>query len=169
MATNASGSGFTTLSQAQLAVQTAQNNLTATQITASARKRKGHNRGGWPIPQQHDLRAAFTELARGNALARAYIALDFFDASINRIAAYVIDIRATRKAILHALLDPTAKLQALERDGRAAYKLALMERVKTLPFGEVWDELCRRADAPSEADWVREVERYEKRVLTKRT
>lgn len=115
-----------------------------------------------------DLRAAFTELARGGAMDRAYIALDFFDASINRIAAYTIGIRATRKAILQALLDPTAKLRALEAQGKTAYKLALMERVKTLPFGDVWDELCRRADVPSEADWVRNVESYEKRVLAKR-
>ena len=116
-----------------------------------------------------DLRAAFTELARGNALDRAYIALDFFDASINRVAAYVIGARATRKAILQALLDPTARLRALEAQGKIGFKLALMERVKTLPFGEVWDELCRRADVPAEADWVRSVESYEERVLAKRS
>ena len=116
-----------------------------------------------------DLRAAFTELARGNALDRAYIALDFFDASINRIAAYVIGARATRKAILQALLDPTARLRALETQGKIGFKLALMERVKTLPFGEVWDELCRRAEVPSEADWVKSVESYERRVLAKRS
>jgi L-rhamnose isomerase len=116
-----------------------------------------------------DLRAAFTELARGGALARTFVALDFFDASINRLAAYVIGIRATRKAILHALLDPTAELQRLERAGKLAQKLALMERVKTLPFGAVWEECCRRAGVPSEAEWVAEVERYEETELARRS
>ncbi len=115
-----------------------------------------------------DLRAVFLELSRGNALDRALVALDFFDASINRIAAYVIGIRATRKAMLYALLDPKATLKQSEIDGRLGRKLALMEEAKTLPFGDVWDELCRRADVPTGAAWIDEVESYESDVLADR-
>jgi L-rhamnose isomerase len=115
-----------------------------------------------------DLRAVFQELVRGDALDRVAVALDFFDASINRIAAYVIGIRATRKAILWALLEPVQELQRLEGEGKLAQKLALMERLKTLPFGAVWDELCKRAATPSEATWISEVERYETQVLANR-
>ncbi|MEZ0325549.1 MAG: L-rhamnose isomerase [Fimbriimonas sp.] len=115
-----------------------------------------------------DLRAVFVELARGGAMDRAIVALDFFDASINRIAAYVIGIRATRKAMLYALLDPQSKLKESESRGRLGRKLALMEEAKTLPFGDVWDELCRRADVPVGAAWIDEVERYESNVLAGR-
>jgi L-rhamnose isomerase len=115
-----------------------------------------------------DLRAAFLELARGNALDRAIVALDFFDASINRIAAYVVGIRATRKAILYALLDPTAQLKRYESEGKLAHKLALMEEAKTLPFGDVWDELCRQANVPVGRAWLDEVDAYETTVLAHR-
>jgi len=115
-----------------------------------------------------ELRATFQELVRGNALDRAIVALDFFDASINRIAAYVIGIRATRKAILYALLDPTAQLKALESSGKLANKLALMEEIKTLPFGEVWSELCEQGMAPDDRKWIGQVDAYEASVLAKR-
>lgn len=115
-----------------------------------------------------DLRAVFLELCRCNALDRVRFALDYFDASINRIAAYVIGIRATRKALLYALLDPVERLRTLELDGALAEKLALMERMKTMPFGDVWDELCRRASAPAEDEWVEEVQAYERSVLSLR-
>lgn len=116
-----------------------------------------------------ELRNVFLELARGDAFDRAIVALDFFDASINRIAAYVIGVRATRKAILNAFLDPTRQLQEYEEAGKLAQKLALMEEAKTLPFGEVWDELCRRADVPVGRAWISEVERYEAEVLALRS
>jgi L-rhamnose isomerase len=115
-----------------------------------------------------DLRAVFLELTRGNALHRAVVALDFFDASINRIAAYVIGIRATRKAILYALLDPAAQLKRYEAEGKLAHKLALMEEAKTLPFGDVWDELCVQADVPVGRAWLDEVDAYETAVLAHR-
>ena len=113
-----------------------------------------------------DLRAVFLELARGAALRRVSVALDYFDASINRIAAYVIGIRATRKAMLYALLDPRAHLAELEMSGKLAQKLALMEEMKTMPFGAVWDELCKRADVPSGATWIKEIDEYEASVLS---
>lgn len=115
-----------------------------------------------------DLRAVFAELKRGDALDRAVIALDFFDASINRIGAYVVGVRATRKGILNALLDPTVTLQNLEFEGKNAQKLALMEEFKTLPFGAVWDELCARANVPVGKAWIVEMESYETQVQSKR-
>lgn len=114
------------------------------------------------------VRNFFLEIARGNAWNRINIALDFFDASINRIAAYVIGTRATRQAMLCGLLDPSAQLKAAENAGRGHERLALMEYSRALPWGAVWDELCRRADVPAGADWLKDVARYEKTVLAKR-
>jgi len=96
------------------------------------------------------------------------VALDYFDASINRIAAYVIGIRATRKAILAAMLTPHDELARLQKEGRGAQRLALMERLKVMPFGEAWDSCCQQAEVPGEGDWIQEVETYEKKILTKR-
>ncbi len=115
-----------------------------------------------------DVRHVFLELARGRAFDRVCVALDFFDASINRIAAYVIGARATRKAILYAMLDPTARLRECERRGQNAQRLAWMEEAKSLPFGAVWDMACLRADVPPGAGWIGEVEAYEKTVLAQR-
>jgi L-rhamnose isomerase len=116
-----------------------------------------------------DVRSIFLELVRGGALDRAVVALDYFDASINRIAAYVIGMRATRKAILYALLDPTERLQELERNGALGSKLAWMEEAKTLPFGAVWDELCRQREMPVGPSWIEEVQNYDSGVLAKRS
>jgi L-rhamnose isomerase len=115
-----------------------------------------------------DLRNVFLELTRGKALHRAIVALDFFDASINRIGAYVIGVRATRKGILNALLDPSDLVQRLESEGKLAQKLAMMEEAKTLPFGDVWDELCRQADVPVGRAWISELDAYEQNVLAAR-
>jgi L-rhamnose isomerase len=111
-----------------------------------------------------DLRAVFQELVRGDALDRVYVALDYFDASINRVAAYVIGARATRKALLYALLEPTATLKGLNGAG----KLALLEELKTLPFGAVWDELCERDGVPATNAWMKDITKYEKQVLSRR-
>ncbi len=116
-----------------------------------------------------DLRAVFQELARGRAMDRALLALDFFDASINRLAAYGIGARATRKAILYALLEPSDRLKELEAQGKGAQKLALMEEMKNLPFGAVWDRLCAQSDVPVGAAWIGEIEAYERDVLARRT
>jgi L-rhamnose isomerase len=114
------------------------------------------------------LRAVFLEIQRGGAWDRVLLATDFFDASINRIAAYAIGLRAVRKAILYALLDPSAQLAALEAAGDRTARLALMEDAKTMPFGAVWDQLCRRAKAPVDGEWMRQVQRYEAKVLRPR-
>jgi L-rhamnose isomerase len=115
-----------------------------------------------------DVRQVFQEIVRGDALDRVYVALDFFDASINRIAAYVIGTRATRLAILSALLENSGHVQGLEATGQRAQKLARMEAGKTMPLGAVWDMLCHREGVPAGADWLSEVERYERDVLSAR-
>jgi L-rhamnose isomerase len=115
-----------------------------------------------------DLRAVFHELARGKVLRRVLLATDYFDASINRICAYVIGARAVRKALLFALLEPVERLQRLEAEGRGGEKLAWMEETKSGPFAAVWDELCRRAGAPRGTEWIERARAYEEEVLTKR-
>ena len=115
-----------------------------------------------------DVRYVFLELARHNAIDRMYLALDFFDASINRIAAYVIGTRATRKALLYGLVDPTDRLRQLEAEGKLAQKLALMEDMKTMPFSAVWDMCCLKANVPIGASWLDEIEAYERDVLSQR-
>ncbi len=114
------------------------------------------------------VRNLFLEIARGDAWDRVFVALDFFDASINRIAAYVIGARATRQAILAGLLDPTKQIQTADAAGRGHERLALMELTKSLPWGAVWDELCARAGVPAGADWLKQVAQYEKTVLANR-
>jgi len=116
-----------------------------------------------------DLKNVFLEVQRGHAWDRVKFALDFFDASINRIGAYVIGTRAARKGILYALLDPTKKLQQLEAEGKNAQRLALMEEAKSLPFASVWDMLCLKVDVPVGPSWISEMEAYEVAVLAKRS
>lgn len=108
-----------------------------------------------------DLKNVFLEIQRGNAWDKMVLALDFFDASINRIAAYVIGTRATRKAILFALLDPSATLKQYEDAGKNSQRLAVMEEFKTMPFGAVWTRLCEQAGVPAGTDWLAEMEAYE--------
>jgi L-rhamnose isomerase len=109
------------------------------------------------------------ELVRGDYLARTHIGLDYFDASINRVAAWVIGARAAIKALLIALLEPIGKLRELEAAGDNTSRLALLEETKTLPFGIVWDEYLRRHDVPSGAAWLKEVKSYESIVLSRRS
>jgi len=116
-----------------------------------------------------DVRNVFLEIARGHAWDRTIIALDFFDASINRVGAYVIGTRATRKAILYALLDPTASLISLESAGKNAQRLALMEEFKTMPFGAVWDMACVRSGVPPAGGWILPMESYEEKILGERS
>jgi L-rhamnose isomerase len=115
-----------------------------------------------------EIRNVFLEIARKRAFDRVYVALDFFDASINRLGAYVIGTRATRKAILYGQLDPTAQLQKLEAEGKLAQKLGLMEDMKSMPFSAAWDMLCLKGEAPVGASWLDGMESYETEVLSKR-
>ena len=113
-------------------------------------------------------KAIMEELVRGDFLSRTHIGLDYFDASINRVAAWVIGARAAIKALLLALLEPTARLRELEDAGDNTSRLALLEETKTLPFGLVWDEYLRRQNVPASETWLKELKAYESGVLSRR-
>ncbi len=115
-----------------------------------------------------ELRAIAEEIVRGDYLERVHIGLDFFDASINRVAAWVIGTRCMLKALLLALLEPTDNLRQMELSGDYTSRLATLEELKTMPFGAVWDYYCTRQDVPAGADWLKEVRDYEKRVTSLR-
>ena len=115
-----------------------------------------------------DLRAIAEEIVRGGFLERVHIGLDFFDASINRVAAWVTGVRAMLKALLLALLEPTAKLRELEVQGDFTSRLVLLEELKTLPFGAVWDYYCHSRNVPVGSKWLEQVKEYERQVLTRR-
>ncbi|TWT98154.1 L-rhamnose isomerase [Botrimarina colliarenosi] len=115
-----------------------------------------------------ELRAIAGELVRGGYGSRVHIGLDFFDATINRVAAWVIGVRATQKALLGALLEPWAEVADAERAGDLTGRLALMEEHKTLPFAAVWDRYCEQKGVPAGAGWLDEVRRYEENILSKR-
>jgi L-rhamnose isomerase len=115
-----------------------------------------------------ELRAIAEEIVRGDYLERVHIGLDFFDASINRIAAWVTGTRCMIKALLIALLEPTKKLRQMENAGDYTSRLAMLEELKTLPFGTVWDYYCQKQDVPTGLDWLKEVKAYEARVTSLR-
>ncbi len=115
-----------------------------------------------------ELRAIAEELVRGDYLERVHLGLDFFDASINRIAAWVIGTRAMIKALLGALLEPTARLRELELQGDFTARLAMVEAVKVLPLGTVWDYYCLTQNVPPGISWMEEVRAYEREVTSKR-
>ena len=115
-----------------------------------------------------ELRAIAQELVRGGYLDRTHIGLDFFDASINRVAAWVIGTRAMLKALLLALLEPLEAWQELEEAEDFTARLALQEEFKALPFGAVWDEYCLESGVPQGGRWLEDVRRYEREVLAAR-
>ena len=110
----------------------------------------------------------FKEIVRAGALHRAHIGLDYFDASINRIGAYVIGSRAMQKCLLSALLEPLAKLREYEDAGKGFQRLALLEEAKTLPFGAVFDYFNLKNGVPVGEAFIPEIERYENEVTAKR-
>jgi L-rhamnose isomerase len=115
-----------------------------------------------------DLRAIAEEVVRGDYLGRVHIGLDFFDASINRVAAWVIGSRCLLKALLIALLEPIETLRRMEATGDCTGRLTLLEELKTLPFGAVWDYYCLRQGVPVGPAWLDEVRAYERNVLARR-
>lgn len=121
------------------------------------------------VTMTDELQAIAQEIVRGNFLKRVHIGLDFFDASINRVAAWVIGTRNVLKAILMAMLEPTDRWRELETSGDLTSRLALLEEQKTLPFGAVWDYYCLTSGVPVGAAWLAEVKQYEQDVLSHRT
>ena len=110
----------------------------------------------------------FHEIVRAGALDRVHYGLDYFDASINRIGAYVIGSRAAQKCMLRALLEPLATLRKYEAEDKGFERLALLEEEKALPWQAVYDEFCLRNDVPVGQDFIADVEQYEKDVTSKR-
>ena len=108
------------------------------------------------------------EIVRCDALDRVHIGLDYFDASINRIGAYVIGSRATQKCLLQALLEPLDTLRKYELNNQLFERLALLEESKSLPWNAVWDEFCLRNNVPVGETFIPEVEKYEAEVTSKR-
>jgi L-rhamnose isomerase len=115
-----------------------------------------------------ELQAIAQEIVRGGYLSRVHLGLDYFDASINRVAAWVIGARNTLRAVLMALLEPLEQLRQLEQAGDFTARLALMEEQKSLPFGAVWDYYCWKQGVPVGAGWLEAVKTYEKKELYQR-
>ena len=115
-----------------------------------------------------ETKAIMEELVRMDKLQKTYIATDFFDASINRVAAWVIGLRNTRKAMLYALLQPVEMMKKLEADGDVSGRLAVTQEFKSAPFSLVWDYYCKKSGKGVGLEWLDEVRKYEKEVLLKR-
>lgn len=116
-----------------------------------------------------DLAAITQEIVRGGYLDRVHIGLDYFDASINRVAAWVIGTRNTMRALLTALLEPYSKMRDYEVKEDYTSRLAMLEESKALPFNAVWDYFCLQQNAPIGHAWLGEVKKYETNVLAQRT
>jgi L-rhamnose isomerase len=115
-----------------------------------------------------ELQAIMQELVRGDFLSRVHIGLDFFDASINRVAAWVVGTRNALRALLLALLEPLEQMRELEMSGDYTARLALLEELKGLPFGAVWDYYCLQQDVPVGLGYLDEIRAYETQVLAQR-
>jgi len=115
-----------------------------------------------------EVKAVAAEVARAGAWERVHVATDYFDASINRVAAWVIGARATLKAILLALLEPTGMLQKEEASGNLTARLAIAEEVRDLPYAAVWDQYCAQQGVPVGMAWLDRVTEHEHTVLAKR-
>ena len=108
------------------------------------------------------------EIVRCGATDKVYMALDYFDASINRIAAWTVGFRSWQKALLNALLTPNEMLKELQESNQLTKLLVLQEEIKTLPFGDIWEHYCETEGVPGDEKWYAEVEKYETEVLAKR-
>jgi len=115
-----------------------------------------------------ELQHLTQEIVRANALDRVHVGLDYFDASINRIGAYVVGVRATQKAFLLALLEPIEKLRAYEANGQNFERLALLEEVKSLPWGDVYNYYCMKQGIPAGEAYITDIQEYETEVTLKR-
>ncbi len=115
------------------------------------------------------LQAIAQELVRGGFLSRVHIGLDYFDASINRVAAWTIGARNTLRALLMALVEPIEQLRTIEQSGDYTQRLALLEELKGLPFGAVWDYHCLKHGVPVGMQYMDEIKAYEQRELSQRS
>ncbi len=115
-----------------------------------------------------ELQEIANEIIRSGQASRIHIGLDYFDASINRVAAWVIGMRNMQKALLRALLEPTAQMKQMELSGDFTGRLAFLEELKSMPWQAVWEEFCRRNSVPGDLAWLDQVRRYEKKILEER-
>ncbi len=120
------------------------------------------------VVQSDESDAIAGEVVRGGYLDRVAVGLDFFDASIHRVAAWVIGARAVLQSFLRAMLQPVGRLRELERAGDFTGRLALLEFTKSLPWSAVWNEFCRRQGVAADFRWLDEVRQYERRVTCRR-
>jgi L-rhamnose isomerase len=120
------------------------------------------------VIMSNELRAIMQELVRGDYLNRVHIGLDFFDASINRIAAWVIGTRNALKALLMAMLEPVETMREWDKVGDFTQRLAFMEELKGMPSGAVWDYYCMQKGVPVGIAYMKEIRDYEEKVLSKR-
>ena len=115
-----------------------------------------------------ELKEIACEIVRNDALSKVLIGLDFFDAAINRVAAWVIGTRNMQKALLYALLQPNKKLKQLQDNNEFTELLMLQEELKTLSFGDIWEQWCKDENVPSDEGWFDEIKKYETEILSKR-
>lgn len=120
------------------------------------------------ITWNDELQAIASEIIRHGYENRVHIGLDYFDASINRIAAWVIGMRNMNKALLQALLEPAKLLSEAELSGDNTARLAWLEECRSLPFAPIWEEYCNRQNVPGDMQWLTEIKKYEHQVLTQR-
>ncbi len=120
------------------------------------------------VTLNEDIQLIASEIVRGNYLDRVKIGLDFFDASINRIGAYVVGTHATKKAFMIAMLEPTQTLVEMEESGQNFERLAMLEGLKSMPYSAIWDYYCLQEGVPAGTDYIAEIQQYEKDVLSKR-
>lgn len=117
---------------------------------------------------EDETREMAKEVVRNNALDRVYMALDFFDASINRISAWTVGFRNWQKALLNAMCLPNEELKRLQNESRFTELMVKQEEAKMLPFADVWEEYCRRCGVTAGPEWFEEIKKYETEVLSKR-
>ena len=115
-----------------------------------------------------ETREMAKEIVRCDALERVYMALDYFDASINRISAWTMGFRNWQKALLNALCTPNELLKKLQDDSKLTELQVVQDEMKTMPFGDIWNEYCRQCSVKADREWFDEVKKYEAEVLGKR-
>jgi len=120
------------------------------------------------VTLNEEVQTIASEVIRNNYLNRVNIGLDFFDASINRIGAYVVGTRAAKKAFMKAMLEPTEALRSYEEKGQLFERLAMLEELKTMPFGAVWDYYCLSENVPASYSYIQDIQQYEQDELTNR-
>ena len=115
-----------------------------------------------------ELQAIMQEIVRGGYLSRTHVGLDFFDASINRVAAWVIGTRNALRAMLMAMLEPLEQMKSFEQSGDFTSRLVLLEELKGMPFGAVWDQYCESKNVPVGMDFMSLIKDYEQKELSNR-